>query len=102
MIKDEQLTTLLNSVIFDLERVLITTKEKSTHNTIKNVTEALRAIKADTESKEYINLIKRMVYNRMTDLKDTDKEKSLELYKIYQQLKVGAITPSQAIPHLND
>lgn len=97
MINNENLKTLLNSVIFDLEGVLNTTKEKYTIETLNNVIQALNSIKNDTENKEYNNFIKRILYKRMTDLKESKPDKSLEIYKTYQKLKANQISPNEAL-----
>lgn len=101
MIKNEILKTLLNSVIFDLESVLNNTKEKYTIETLKNVIQALDSIKNDTENKEYNNFVKRILYKRMTDLKQSSPDKSLEIYKTYQKLKANQILPNEALNILN-
>lgn len=99
--KNDILKALLESVIFDLESILSSSREEYTIGVLMNVIEALKAIKEDTENKQLKSLIKRLLYKRMTDIRQSNPQESKELYNIYQKFKVGSIETEEVINLLN-
>lgn len=93
---------LLKAVKMDLEDVLRVTNEDYTSDTLKRVTEHLNAIINDLQNKEYKTTIKQMLYARMMNYKNTDKARYTKAYELYQNYKIGNVSPNEILTFLTE
>lgn len=102
MITDNELKSLIDSVVFDL-RILensIKDNDKAIEQ-IKKIQESLNDIQNCINNKEFLNVVKRLLYKRMINCKDTNPELNKQIYIIYQDLKDGKINAEHALNNCN-
>lgn len=95
--KDSIVSSILNSLVFDLQEISRTSKEEHTISKIQSTINTISDIKVFLDDKENINNVKRLIYTRMISLRASDHKKSKMIYDIYQKLREGIIDAETAL-----
>lgn len=92
---------IIEQIRYDLSQISISCKDKDAAERINKVITEINT-KILYGVKDVENTLKRMLYNRMTALRNIDREQSLELYKVYQLLKEKCINTDEALNRLHE
>lgn len=98
--KNNDIKTMLESIIFDLETVKRRTKEEYTYKTLDTVISNLNKIKREEDENLELNFVKRITYQRMKQYQTSEPDKSKKLYELYQKLKKGDINAEEGLTEL--
>jgi hypothetical protein len=98
--KNNDIKTVLESVIFDLENIKKRTREDYTYKALNVVIDDLNKLKKDREDDSDLNFIKRITYQRMKQCQEDKPEKSKQLYDLYQKLKKGELDAEEGFKEL--
>lgn len=86
--------------ILEIEKVKNSTSDDKSRLELEKILESFKNLVTELDKQGFSNIVKKLIYDHMVSVRQSDPEQSKKTYTIYQDLKNKKIAPFEALEQL--